>query len=57
MRFLPQMQYFALNADCPLKPINSTDKEALTVIIHLPNGGFNCVAIPLEAVEKDKDDQ
>jgi hypothetical protein len=57
LRYLPHMQYFAVDADCPLKTINTVDKEALTVIIHLPKGGFNCVAIPLEGVEKDKSDE
>jgi hypothetical protein len=37
---------------CPLKAQNSIEGESITVLIHLPNGGFNCVALPFEAVEE-----
>jgi hypothetical protein len=57
LRFLPKMQYFSKETDCPLTPFNKLDQEALSVIIHLPNGGFHCVAIPLDAVEKDENDK
>jgi hypothetical protein len=51
------MQYFNFGVECPLKPSNDIDlDQALTVIIHLPNRGFKCVAIPLEAVEEDENE-
>ncbi len=54
LRYLPKMQYFPVESDCPLQPMNVLEQPSLNVIITLPNGGFNCVALPLAAVEKDK---
>jgi hypothetical protein len=49
------MQYFNVDEDCPVKPVNSiAADQALTVIIHLPDGSFKCVAIPLDAVHEDE---
>jgi hypothetical protein len=49
------MQYFDVDEDCPVKPVNSiAADQALTVIIHLPDGSFKCVAIPLDAVHEDE---
>jgi hypothetical protein len=55
LNYLPKMQYFNVGIECPVKPANKLPSdESLTVIIHLPNGGFKCIAIPLEAVEEDE---
>jgi hypothetical protein len=52
--YLPLMQYFPIEVECPLTPANKLKPEqAVNVLIHLPQGGFKCVAIPLEAVEED----
>ncbi len=51
------MHYFNVGDECPLKPANEiAPDQALNVIIHLPNGGFKCVAIPVEAVEEDENE-
>jgi hypothetical protein len=53
--YLPSMQYFPLQVDCPLTPANQLKPdESVTAIIHLNNGGFKCVALPLEALEEDE---
>jgi hypothetical protein len=31
-------------------------REFCNVIIHLPNGGFKCLALPLEALEEDENE-
>jgi hypothetical protein len=51
LNYLPKMQYFPLGKPCLLKPINMVEGDALNVLIHLPNGGFNCMAIPLAALD------
>lgn len=51
LRYLPQMQYFPLGKHCPLQPVNAVEGKSLMTFIHMPNGGFICMAIPLEAVE------
>jgi hypothetical protein len=52
--YLPKMQYFPVEMDCPLKPANQLKPEqAVNAIIHLPNGGFRCVALPLDGLDKD----
>jgi hypothetical protein len=51
------MQYFPIDVDCPMKPINKLKPEqSVTVLIHLPGGGFSCVALPLEALEEDENE-
>jgi hypothetical protein len=55
LHYLPVMHYFEVSSDCPLKTANKLPPEqSLTVIIQLPNGSFNCVAIPLDAVHEDE---
>jgi hypothetical protein len=55
--YLPAMQYFPLQVECPLTPANQLKpEESVKAIIHLPNGGFKCVALPLEALEEDMDE-
>jgi hypothetical protein len=54
LKYLPKMQYFPPGRPCPLQPMNSVQGEALFTLIHLPKGGFNCLAIPLEAVDRDE---
>jgi hypothetical protein len=51
--YLPKMQYFPVGRPCPLQPVNVVEGDALLTLIHLPNGGFNCLALPIEAVERD----
>ncbi len=54
LNYLPVMQYFPVQIECPVKPANKLPPEqAVSVIIHLPNGGFKCVAIPLDALDED----
>jgi hypothetical protein len=54
LTYLPVMQYFNVGEECPLKPPNKLPADlSLNVIITLPNGGFKCLAIPLEAVDED----
>jgi hypothetical protein len=51
------MQYFPINVNCPLKPVNKLKPEqSVTVLIHIPAGGFKCVALPLEALEEDQEE-
>jgi hypothetical protein len=38
-----------------MQPINSVEGEALMVLIHMPNGGFNCVALPLDALDGENE--
>jgi hypothetical protein len=52
LKYLPKMLYFPMGDVCPVKPQNHVNGESLTVLIRLPNGGFNCIAIPFEAVEE-----
>jgi hypothetical protein len=48
------MQYFPIEVDCPLVPENNLKPDqAVNVLIHLPKGGFKCVAMPLDALEED----
>jgi hypothetical protein len=51
LNYLPEMQYFSLGKPCPMQPTNLVEGKALLALIHLPTGGFNCIAIPIEAVE------
>ncbi len=51
LRYLPEMQYFPLGKHCPLQPVNEVAGKSLMTLINMPNGGFICMAIPLEAVE------
>ncbi len=53
--YLPKMQYFPLNQPCPLEPSNEVKGAALRALIHLPNGGFNCIAIPMEALDGESE--
>ncbi len=54
LSYLPKMQYFDFDEDCPMKPINKLEPDqALTVIIHSADGSIKCLAIPLEAVYED----
>jgi hypothetical protein len=54
LSYLPKMHYFPVELECPLKPANQLKpEEAVTVIIQLPNGGFKCVALPLDALDED----
>jgi hypothetical protein len=55
LNYLPKMQYFLLDKACPMQPINTVQGDALNVLIHLPTGGFNCVAIPLEALDGENE--
>jgi hypothetical protein len=41
---------------CPVKPQNKAEGEALTVLIQLPSGAFNCIAIPFEAFEEGENE-
>ncbi len=53
LSYLPKMQYFPLGELCPMTLVNSVSGDQLLALIHLPSGGFNCIAIPMGAVEKD----
>ncbi len=54
LNYLPLMQYFPVQLECPVKPANKLPPEqAVSVIIHLPNGRFKCLAIPLDALDED----
>jgi hypothetical protein len=55
LNYLPTMQYFPPGKLCPMQPINSVAGEAFMALIHLPSGGFNCIAIPMEAVEGENE--
>jgi hypothetical protein len=49
------MQYFPLNVECPLTPANKLDPDqSVNVLVHLPTGGFKCVALPLDALDEDE---
>jgi hypothetical protein len=51
------MQYFPIHIECPLTPANRLKTEdSVKVIIHLPSGGFKCVALPLDALEEDENE-
>jgi hypothetical protein len=52
LKYLPKMLYFPEGTVCPVKAQNTVEGESITVLILLPNGGFNCIAIPFEAVEE-----
>jgi hypothetical protein len=57
LQYMPVMHYFPIHIECPLKPANRAKLEnAVNVIIHLPNGGFKCLALPLEALEEDENE-
>ncbi len=51
------MQYFDVDVECPLEPANKLEPhQAVMVILHLPDGSFKCLAIPLEAVYEDQNE-
>jgi hypothetical protein len=55
LSYLPKMQYFDVDDECPLEPANNLElHQALMVIIHLMDGSFKCLAIPLDAVFEDE---
>ncbi len=57
LSYLPTMQYFDVDMECPLEPANRVEPhQAVMVIIHLPDGSFKCLAIPLEAVYEDQNE-
>jgi hypothetical protein len=49
------MQYFPINKPCPMTPIKKVDGDSLLALIHLPSGGFNCIALPLEALDAENE--
>jgi hypothetical protein len=55
LSYLPRMQYFDVDDECPLEPVNNLEPhQAVMVIIHLPDGSFKCLAMPLDAVFEDE---
>jgi hypothetical protein len=40
-----------------MSPINKVEGDALIALVHLPSGGFNCIAIPLEAIDGENHQQ
>jgi hypothetical protein len=57
LSYLPTMQYFDVDMVCPLEPMNKIEPhQAVMVILHLPDGSFKCLGIPLDAVYEDKDE-
>jgi hypothetical protein len=55
LKYLPTMQYFPLDQICPMQPINAVEGDALNVLIHMPNGGFNCIALPIAALDGENE--